>query len=134
MPRRTLGTTRVRSAFAYGAITLSGRPSQASRLASLNPTTWPEPHPKVVWAVPLSLAATDGIDNYLSFPLGTKMFQFPRSRALSSDDDRQCDATRIGFPHSDIDASSLTSSSAPLFAGSRVLLRLLVPRHSLCAL
>ncbi len=63
MPRRTLGTTRVRSAFAYGAITLSGRPSQASRLASLNPTTWPEPHPKVVWAVPLSLAATDGIDH-----------------------------------------------------------------------
>ena len=29
-----------------------------------------------VWALPLSLAATDGIDS-LSFPPGTKMFQFP---------------------------------------------------------
>jgi hypothetical protein len=29
----------------------------------------------MVWAVPLSLATTQGM---ISFPLGTKMFQFPR--------------------------------------------------------
>ena len=42
--------------------------------------------------------------------------------------------THAGFPHSDINGSKLTSSSPSLFAGSRVLLRLLVPRHSLYAL
>ena len=42
--------------------------------------------------------------------------------------------TRIGFPHSDIFGSMLTSSSPKLFAGSRVFHRLLVPRHSLYAL
>ncbi len=42
--------------------------------------------------------------------------------------------THAGLPHSDIDGSKLTSSSPSLFAGSRVLLRLLVPRHSLYAL
>ena len=38
---------------------------------------------RLVWAPPLSLAATDGID-FLSFPLGTKMFQFPRYTFASS--------------------------------------------------
>ena len=42
--------------------------------------------------------------------------------------------THAGLPHSDIDGSMLTSSSPSLIAGSRVLLRLLVPRHSLYAL
>ena len=39
----------------------------------------PYPDSSSVWAPPLSLAATLGIDSSLSFPLGTKMFQFPRS-------------------------------------------------------
>ena len=38
------------------------------------------------------------------------------------------------FPHSDIPASKLTYSSTRRFAVRRVLLRLLVPRHSPCAL
>ena len=42
--------------------------------------------------------------------------------------------TLAGFPHSDINGSKLTSSSPSLFAGNRVLHRLLVPRHPLCAL
>ena len=42
--------------------------------------------------------------------------------------------TDAGFPHSDIYGSMLTSSSPQLFAGSRVLLRQIVPRHSLYAL
>ena len=39
-----------------------------------------------------------------------------------------------GFPHSDICGSLLTYGSPQHFAVRRVLLRLLVPRHPLCAL
>ena len=39
-----------------------------------------------------------------------------------------------GFPHSDIPGSMLICSSPRLFAACHVLLRLLVPRHSPCAL
>jgi hypothetical protein len=42
--------------------------------------------------------------------------------------------TPAGFPHSDIHGSTLASSSPWLFAGSRVLHRLLTPRHPPCAL
>ena len=42
--------------------------------------------------------------------------------------------TPAGFPHSDIHGSTLESSSPWLFAGCRVLHRLLVPRHPPCAL
>ena len=39
-----------------------------------------------------------------------------------------------GFPHSDIPGSQLICSSPRLFAAYHVLLRLLMPRHSPCAL
>ena len=63
------------------------------------------------------------------------MFQFRRfptydyliHRTLS----RYC---RDGFPHSDISGSMLICSSPKLFAACRVLHRLLMPRHSPCAL
>lgn len=42
--------------------------------------------------------------------------------------------TPAGFPHSDIHGSKLESSSPWLFAGFRVLHRLLMPRHPPCAL
>ena len=66
----------------------------------------------------------------LSFPLPTKIFQF----------DRYCLHLWIhalltcGFSHSDSSGSLLTYSSPKRFAVRRVLLRLLVPRHPLCAL
>ncbi len=80
-----------KSSFAYGALTLYGRPFQSLRLDLTQargpgrtlircPTT-----PCIttaaalgmmrVWAPPLSLTTTRGI---LSSPRGTKMFQFPR--------------------------------------------------------
>ena len=40
------------------------------------PTT-PYQQADMVWAIPLSLAATYGISKLISFPAGTKMFQFP---------------------------------------------------------
>ena len=42
--------------------------------------------------------------------------------------------TPAGFPHSEIHGSTLASSSPWHFAGSRVLHRLLTPRHPPCAL
>ena len=84
MPRRTLELARVMINFAYGAITLYRWPSQVIQLSITYLMLWSvTPILKLVWAVPLSLAATDGID-FLSFPLGTKMFQFPRSVFSSS--------------------------------------------------
>ena len=44
------------------------------------------------------------------------------------------DMTLCGFPHSDVCGSLLVCSSPQLFAAYHVLLRLLVPRHSPCAL
>ena len=44
------------------------------------------------------------------------------------------DSSSRGFPHSDIRGSRLICSSPRLFAAYRVLLRLLMPRHSPCAL
>ena len=78
MPRCTLELTRVIIDFAYGAITLYRQASQLVQLSITYLTLWSvTPILRLVWAVPLSLAATYGID-FLSFPLGTKMFQFPR--------------------------------------------------------
>ena len=66
----------------------------------------------------------------LSFPLPTKIFQFGRS-CLSFD--ILVLLTR-GFSHSDSSGSLCTYHSPKRFAVRRVLLRLLVPRHPLCAL
>ena len=62
VPRRTQDPARLPSAFAYGALTLCGRPSNAVLLASFVPFRGPTtPNQDSVWAVPLSLAATHGI-------------------------------------------------------------------------
>ena len=63
MPRRTLESTKVNQDFAYGTITLYGLVFRIIQLSIINPMLWSEPQPKLVWAVPLSLAATDGIDH-----------------------------------------------------------------------
>ena len=66
----------------------------------------------------------------LSFPHPTKIFQFGWYR-LSFDIHS---LLLCGFSHSDSSGSLLTYSSPKRFAVRRVLLRLLVPRHPLCAL
>ena len=78
--------------FAYGAITLFGRPSQVAQLSAWFPSL-PLPGQldgpttrylqrrqaciDTVWAAPRSLATTSGISDLISFPRGTEMFQFP---------------------------------------------------------
>ncbi len=85
-----------------------------------------------VWATPLSLATTQGI---LSFPAGTKMFQFPACPPFDL-----CVQSTVsglppdGFPHSDTLGLAPAHGSPRLFAVYHVLLRLLTPRHPPSAL
>jgi hypothetical protein len=83
--------TRVDAPVVYGTLTPCGRSFQkrSTRRSIGNSVVGQSPHPSVlqpryhnadwlgmitVWALPLSLATTQGI---LSFPAGTEMFQFP---------------------------------------------------------
>ena len=85
---------------------------------------------QTVWAPSLSLTTTQEIVSLLSFPPGTKMFQFPGfplTHYLFMCQYRNI--TYGEFPHSDICGSMLICSSPQLFAACHVLLRRLVPRH-----
>ena len=88
-----------------------------------------------VWAVPLSLATTQGI---LSFPAGTKMFQFPafpptglwvQPVVLEVGCPPQA-----GFPIRTSPDITPAHGSPRLIAVYHVLHRLLAPRHPPCAL
>ena len=70
----------------------------------------------------------------ISFPLGTKMFQFPRFASRGYITSPRDTAYSGGFPHSDIDGSLVVHTSSPLFAVYHVFLRLLVSRHPPVAL
>ena len=86
-------------AFAYRTVTFYGRLSHTFlltvQLPSVGPTT-PQVQAPAVWALPRSLATTEGI---ISFPLGTKMFQFPRfpSRTYVFSTG-YCGFAAVGFP------------------------------------
>ena len=132
------GTGCVLFGFEYGAITRCGGAFQLtssaySRIAYAGPTT-PNGRNHPVWALPISLAATFGIDvsfsssGYLDVsvhrvPLHTLWIGVWMIRVL-----------RTGFPHSDICGSRIICISPQLFAAYHVFLRLLVPRHPPCAL
>ena len=63
------------------------------------------------------------------------MFQFRRFPSYAYFIQRRIlEVCSSGFPHSDIHGSSLICSYPWLFAACHVLLRLLMPRHSPCAL
>jgi len=133
------------SCFEYEAVTLYGRPFQAcsptaSPLWSIYNYSWKPRYPLCttvaafymhkVWALPCSLAATWGIDAFLSLPRGTKMFQFPRLAPCTYVFSTGClDITPGGFPHSGISGSMPACGSPELFAAYHALLRLLAPRH-----
>ena len=88
----------------------------------------------LVWALPLSLAATHGIDvsfsssGYLdvSVPRVPLHMLWIHTWIL--------EVRSSGFPHSDICGSPDICSLPQLFAAYHVFLRLLVPRHPPCAL
>ena len=123
--------------FGYGPLTLFGSPFQNSSprfcRTSCRPSTPPN-RSQVVWALSLSLAATDEIDvsfsssGYLDVsvprvPLRTLWIHVRMTEGCSA-----------GFPHSEISGSKDMCSSPKLIAAYHVFHRLSVPRHPPCAL
>ena len=87
-----------------------------------------------VWPLPFSLATTHGIsfDVSSSGYLDVSVPRVPRVDLWIQS--TLHDSSSWGFPHSDIHGSMLIYNSPWLFAVSRVLRRLLMPRHSPYAL
>ena len=130
------GSRLVCSAFAYGAFTLSGWLSQNHSASVTESIMRSEPRNAriPVWAPPVSLAATPGIDVSFSSSgyLDVSVHRVPLHKLwihLWIHKVFLC-----GFPHSDICGSMDMCSSPQLFAAYHVFLRLLVPRHPPCAL
>ena len=122
--------------FAYGIFTLSDQISQ--NCSAIDSSTLCSPQPRgartTVWALSISLAATLEIEvsffssGYLDVsvppvPFHTLWIGVWILEVCSS-----------GFPHSEISGSKDICSSPKLIAACHVLLRLLMPRHSPCAL
>ena len=125
------GYRHVNLPFAYGAFTLSGWLSQNHSARLIESITRSEPQyaRTLVWALPISLAATFGITvvfsssgyldvsvhrvPFLTLWIGVRILEVCSSR----------------FPHSDISGSMGICPSPKLFAAYHVLHRLLVPRH-----
>ena len=117
--------------FAYGAFTLSGWLSQNHSANDLESITRSEPQcaRTLVWALPVSLAATSGITVVFSSSgyLDVSVHRVPfLSLCIGL---RMTEVFSAGFPHSDISGSQDICSSPKLFAAYHVFHRLLVPRH-----
>ena len=130
------GSCRACSAFGYGAFTLYGRPSQVRSPSIAGSLVQSEPRGArtPVWALPVPLAATPGIDVSFSSSgyLDVSVRRVPLHKLwihLWIHASSAC-----GFPHSDIRGSPDICSSPRLFAAYHVFLRLPVPRHPPCAL
>ena len=124
--------------FEYGAITRFGGAFQLSssaysRITYAGPTT-PIERIQPVWALPISLAATLGIE-FSFFSSGYLDVSVPRVplHALWIGA-WMTEVSSAGFPHSEISGSMDICSSPKLFAAYHVFLRPLVPRHPPCAL
>ncbi len=135
--RRYSGSPLPAPSFAYGTLTLCGRLSHAVLLDSSGHDAGPNPeNPErpSVWPPPRSLATTSGISvdvfscPYLDVSVqGVPLVRLWIHRTMTA----YCAAV---LPHSEISGSKLICSSPKLIAACHVLLRLLMPRHSPCAL
>ena len=134
--RRYSGSSLSVSFFVYGTLTLCGRLSHTVRLNSSDHDASPNPRKQrlLVWPPPRSLATTGGISvdvfscPYLDVSVqGVPLVRLWIHRTMTA----YCAAV---FPHSEISGSTLICSSPKLFAACHVLHRLLMPRHSPCAL
>ena len=130
------GSCRPGPDFAYGAFTLSGWLSQNHSARLIRSITRSEPRDAriPVWALPVSLAATSGIDVSFSSSgyLDVSVHRVPlHTLWIGVWIHEVCSC---GFPHSEISGSMDICSSPKLFAAYHVFHRLLVPRHPPCAL
>ena len=122
--------------FAYGAFTLSGWLSQ-NHSATLDESIMrsePQDARTLVWALPISLAATFGITVVFSSSgyLDVSVHRVPFHSLWIGLWILEVFSSR--FPHSEISGSMDICSSPKLFAAYHVFHRLLVPRHPPCAL
>ncbi len=133
------GSRPVTPPFTYGTFTLCGLGFPAAhsvRLCeSLCRSATPHYRSNTVWPLPRSLATTDGISVDFSscryLDVSVPCVYLPHTMNSCTD---TWAFTSGGLPHSDICGSMAVCASPQLFAACHVLLRLLVPRHSPCAL
>ena len=134
------GSRLVNSPFAYGAFTLSGRLSQnrSARLIESIPRSEPHGARTMVWALPVSLAATSGITVVFATSGITVVFSSSGYLDVSVHRVpflnlwiglRMTGVCPARFPYSEISGSIGICPSPKLFAAYHVLHRLLVPRH-----
>ena len=129
VPPRSMSSLRIRASHPLRIPFPWDSPDSSCHLyrRSYNPGLCP------VWAPPLSLAATYGIDfsfsscRYLDVSVPCVLPRHDGRHAVSA-------SKAEGFPHSDIGGSSRAYRSPPHFAVRCVLHRLSVPRHSPYAL
>ena len=112
----------------------AGLPRPFSYLTPARSQSEPHSARTVVWALPISLAATLEIDVSFSSSgyLDVSVPRVPHIQLWI-----HCMLTEVpsaGFPHSEISGSMDMCSSPKLFAAYHVFHRLLVPRHPPCAL
>ena len=136
MSRRTLDTAMSSQLSLTGlSPSLVGLP-RAILLVLMNQLCGPKPQNAriLVWALPISLAATFGIDVsfFSSGYLDVSVHRVPEHNLwIQLCTTEVCSAR---FPHSEICGSSDMCSSPQLIAAYHVFHRLLVPRHPPCAL
>ena len=110
---------------------------QADHLKPYNPatTTAAAYHVATVWALPFSLATTQGVEvSFLSSGyLDVSVPQLASSHPMYSDASTSA-LPLVGFPIRKSRGQRLVSTSPGLIAAAHVLLRLLAPRHPPCAL
>ena len=125
------GSRFVISPFAYGAFTLYGMLSQnlSAKLAESILRSVPQGARTLVWALPVSLAATSGITVVFSSSgyLDVSVHRVPFLTVWIPA--RILEVFSSRFPHSEISGSMGICPSPKLFAAYHVLHRLLVPRH-----
>ena len=136
MSRRTLDSAMSSQLSLTGlSPSLVGLP-RAILLVLMNQLCGPKPQNAriLVWALPISLAATFGIDVsfFSSGYLDVSVHRVPEHNLwIQLCTTEVCSAR---FPHSEICGSSDMCSSPQLIAAYHVFHRLLVPRHPPCAL
>ena len=127
----------IRLGFAYGTVTLCGPtfqtvhlPKLFSRVIPIAPRNPERTRVRSVWAIPLSLATTDGIADCFLFLRVLRCFTspgLPPAAMVSPQDTAELPA--VGFPIRKSTDRSLVSGSPWLIAATHVLRRLLEPRH-----
>ncbi len=123
--------------FGYRTVTFCGPtfqtvhlPNLFSRVIPIAPRNPERTRVRSVWAVPRSLATTDGITDCFLFLRVLRCFTSPGSPPATMDSSQAMAVLpAMGFPIRKSTDQSLVSSSPWLIAATHVLRRLLEPRH-----